>query len=696
MAEWAYNPITGNLDRIGDGGGPGGDITISGDSGTPLTGDTFAFVGQEANGVPVMDVDTSTGDVVIANNTWQTQYVVDPSSTAGLKGTFTTWQDAIDKAVADGATVANGLCQNIFIRPGFYPEDPVVPDTAFLNFIGLSVAGNINGDVSGAVLQGNLTFDPTVGINAYFENIAFTPATGDAFNVPDGMGAVALKDCTLQNGTAGNAISINLTDGTIRAEGCSFLGPCADSSASFIRQVEFDDCTFTDTCTLSNGAGWIVEDCQCVPFVCDDTSTLQIINGKMLNGVPWVSGTTTGDVVVKGLLGEGATEAISPSALISTAGGVYVADIAFKASDESFPMNSVYGTSAVKKMLPSMAGNIINSKLVAADYQMLFCDSYIGVTDTSAARTITLPVNPVPDAYYIVKDESFLAATNNITVAGTIDGQTDFVIAQNGGFLIVKADANGDFVIIGNSSSSAGNAFAITGPQIDFTQPGTTVLFIPEQDFFFYGYNLIGINLSGLASLMSYNIGFNSPLYDNLISGATMQASQTGYGTGTSLGIAFSEAPIVPAGTPIIFNITTEDSTGTSNLEQVNLLGYYVNGSGGGGGSSTPQPWIDVPGTTQAMAPWKKYVANNAGLVTFSLPATAAFGTEIEVMGNGAGGWIISQAAGQSINYGIASTTIGVSGSIASDDSKDSVRLVCVVANTTWNVASSQGNITVS
>lgn len=54
----------------------------------------------------------------------------------------------------------------------------------------------------------------------------------------------------------------------------------------------------------------------------------------------------------------------------------------------------------------------------AVDYVALPADEYIGVTDTSVARTITLPtvVGLTDGKIYKIKDESGGAATNNITV----------------------------------------------------------------------------------------------------------------------------------------------------------------------------------------------------------------------------------------------------------------------------------------
>lgn len=91
-------------------------------------------------------------------------------------------------------------------------------------------------------------------------------------------------------------------------------------------------------------------------------------------------------------------------------------------------------------------------------------------------------------------------------------------------------------------------------------------------------------------------------------------------------------------------------------------------------------------------------VANKAGLLTMTLPATAAIGDIIEITGiNTALGWQIAQNANQQIFFGTSSTTIGVGGSVASTAIRDSLRMVCVVsgASTNWNVLSSIGNLTI-
>ncbi len=106
--------------------------------------------------------------------------------------------------------------------------------------------------------------------------------------------------------------------------------------------------------------------------------------------------------------------------------------------------------------------------------------------------------------------------------------------------------------------------------------------------------------------------------------------------------------------------------------------------------------WTEVTGTTQAMAADNGYVANNAGLVTLTLPLTAAFGTVISVIGKGAGGFLVAQNAGQNIQVGSVSSTVGVGGSVASTNAFDSFDMICTTADITWTMeGGAQGNLTI-
>jgi hypothetical protein len=65
----------------------------------------------------------------------------------------------------------------------------------------------------------------------------------------------------------------------------------------------------------------------------------------------------------------------------------------------------------------------------------------------------------------------------------------------------------------------------------------------------------------------------------------------------------------------------------------------------------------------------------------------------IEVLATTPSGFSILQNSGQSIEYGIALTTVGVAGSLSSTRQGDSLRLICINPDTAWQVTSSVGNL---
>jgi hypothetical protein len=131
--------------------------------------------------------------------------------------------------------------------------------------------------------------------------------------------------------------------------------------------------------------------------------------------------------------------------------------------------------------------------------------------------------------------------------------------------------------------------------------------------------------------------------------------------------------------------------------------------AGAGIGITNGAGSITIDATGSSLLPWSAqtvnmtavvsnaYIANKAGTLEFLLPAASAVGSTFRVTGmNTALGWKITQAANQQIHLGISSSTIGAAGYIASSAIRDSVELVCVVADLEWNVVSSMGNITVA
>jgi len=139
--------------------------------------------------------------------------------------------------------------------------------------------------------------------------------------------------------------------------------------------------------------------------------------------------------------------------------------------------------------------------------------------------------------------------------------------------------------------------------------------------------------------------------------------------------------------------VTTTVGTATHVLTS-NGTGVAPTFQAAGGGGVT---WSEVTGTTQALVVNNGYITNNVAQVVCTLPDTAALGSVIRLCGKGAGGWRISQNAGESIIWNESNiTTVGVGGYLSSVDDYDAVEIVCTVADTTWTVVSSKGNLDIN
>lgn len=135
----------------------------------------------------------------------------------------------------------------------------------------------------------------------------------------------------------------------------------------------------------------------------------------------------------------------------------------------------------------------------------------------------------------------------------------------------------------------------------------------------------------------------------------------------------------VPATLTAGTNITITNGPGSITIDAVNA------------GS-----WVDQGATSVTMTANTGYTANaGASLITFTLPTTAAVGDFVEINGKGSGLYVIAQTAGQSVNFGSITTTVGAGGSISSILQFDCIRLRCITANTTWDVVASVGNFNI-
>lgn len=192
---------------------------------------------------------------------------------------------------------------------------------------------------------------------------------------------------------------------------------------------------------------------------------------------------------------------------------------------------------------------------------------------------------------------------------------------------------------------------------------------------------------------MATNNSINAPLPLSASQGGTGASTLTQHGVLVGNGTSAVSSNVLSDGQLLIGDTGAAPVAATltagGGISITNAAGSITIAATGGAA------WINVTGAAQSMAADAAYIANNAALITFTLPVTAAQGTEISIAGFGAGGWTIAQNAGQLINFGNVATTTGAGGSLASTNRYDQIELLCVVADTEWVVRSSVGNLTV-
>jgi hypothetical protein len=234
--------------------------------------------------------------------------------------------------------------------------------------------------------------------------------------------------------------------------------------------------------------------------------------------------------------------------------------------------------------------------------------------------------------------------------------------------------------------------------------------------------NAVNATTAGIVGLSAAGVWTGTPVtqYNVLVGGATSQvlvniapSATSGVALisqGASANPAYGTVVVAGGGTGLAtltaYALLAGGTTSTGNLQQIALgSAGQVLVSGGAGALPSFQAapgsftWSSVAASSQTIAVQNGYVTDNATLVTYTLPATAALGDSFEILGGttGAGGWTIAQNASQQIHFGSAATTAGVGGSLASTNQYDNVQCRAIVAGaaTIWEVTSATGNLTV-
>lgn len=452
MSEFFVNTIGG-----GGGGGTVNSLTPDTGAAVPAVAGTIPTLGFKAGTVPTMQTyNDGAGNFRIADQSWQTQYVVDPSVVPGLKGTFQTIQAAITQAEADGA--AFGTNAVIYIRSpagvtATYAEDLVINGGIIL--VGQAGFGPNGLLVYSPLIVGNHTFGNLAALQA--NNVAFqNDATGNLTTFTSTgaqtLFSLELLDCQLINnqGPTGGFVNSDAGFNQIFLKGC-FCDTGGEINAFVMPGIALS--TIRDT--IFAGAGWTisggaVEFYNCInigPVVLSNANIVAYNSSFFADTTDNITGTGSANTLVNCVFASNS----SSTAACSSTGGLQ--GWANSIGSGSTGPKTIFSASLPVNNSPAMAGCIWPGVSSAVNYIASQSDFYIGITDTSAPRTVTLP-NPTTIAVghiFSIKDESGNADINAISVTpaggALIDGLASYLVQTVFGAVILRSNGTNYFTL---------------------------------------------------------------------------------------------------------------------------------------------------------------------------------------------------------------------------------------------------------
>jgi hypothetical protein len=320
----------------------------------------------------------------------------------------------------------------------------------------------------------------------------------------------------------------------------------------------------------------------------------------------------------------------------------------------------------------------------------------------------------------------------------TITGGTGAVVGSG---TSVKANLSSGNIYVGNASNVAASVTMSGDVTID--NAGATTIGankVTNSKLATMAANTVKANITGGAAsptdvpLVSANTVSSAVFRDSSgnFSAGTITANLTGTASGNTTYSANNHGVVVSSATnamtviapnastnlPLVSGGTGADPSwavlpiaggGTGQTSAANAINALLPTQAGNNGkflttdgsvaswANAGMPWSTVTGASQSMSVNNGYIANRASLVTFTLPATSVVGDMVSVVGQGTGGWQISQNAGQIITVNTQQTSPGVGGYIYSGSgaNRTTVDLICVTASTEWQVLYTFGTISI-
>lgn len=217
------------------------------------------------------------------------------------------------------------------------------------------------------------------------------------------------------------------------------------------------------------------------------------------------------------------------------------------------------------------------------------------------------------------------------------------------------------------------------------------------------------INSTGVISVVGGTTQENSGWYEtnviaNIGTDPLSYIKFGNYGTVTEVdtGTGLTGGPITGSGT-----ISIEDN-GVTNSLLAQMSAYTLKGNNTGASAdasdltvsqvntmlgNTSLTWSVATTSTQAMSVNSGYFTNySVSPLQYTLPASAAIGSKIQIVGFSVSGWQLNQNAGQQIFFGDISTTSGTTGYLSSSNAGDCVTLIAM-SSTVWFVTDSIGTL---
>ncbi len=311
----------------------------------------------------------------------------------------------------------------------------------------------------------------------------------------------------------------------------------------------------------------------------------------------------------------------------------------------------------------SGAGNVIAS----------LSDYIIGIDNTAAPRTVTIPTASITGAnanrgkVYIIKDQSGLAGTNNITIqpaTGTINGSSSIAIIANFGEVRVYSDGSNWF------SSGHIPAVGLAFDNINVKEFNANGTYTPTAGIQFCIVELIaggggsgGVG-GGAVDQVNAGAGGGSGGYiKSLLTAAQIGASQAvTIGTGGVAGTSGGGAGGTGVATSLGTLVSATGGIGGAGSSGSNFEASAT--TGGGGGSPTVTTGLDMGSTTGSPGgSGLGHIEDSDGGVS------AGFGGE-QRFGGGFSGItskinIVSASVNLAGTAGLANTGAGASGAIS-------------------------------